>query len=82
MVILQVISGAGHHVYADKSEIFNKHVLEACDLSDSIPNRISPSNIKIELKDDNEQQSSKFKIQNLNRIDSKESDAYQPRTNS
>lgn len=81
-VNVQVISGAGHHVYADKSEIFNKHVLEACDLSDSIPNRISPSNIKIELKDDNEQQSSKFKIQNLNRIDSKESDAYQPRTNS
>lgn len=34
--ILQIISGAGHHVYADKTEIFNKHVLEACSLSDSI----------------------------------------------
>ncbi|XP_044589440.1 (Lyso)-N-acylphosphatidylethanolamine lipase isoform X1 [Cotesia glomerata] len=36
-VNIQVISGAGHHVYADKSEIFNKHVLEACELSDNIP---------------------------------------------
>ncbi|XP_008550144.1 (Lyso)-N-acylphosphatidylethanolamine lipase isoform X1 [Microplitis demolitor] len=36
-VNIQVISGAGHHVYADKSEIFNKHVLEACALSDSFP---------------------------------------------
>ncbi|XP_063973025.1 (Lyso)-N-acylphosphatidylethanolamine lipase isoform X1 [Diachasmimorpha longicaudata] len=35
-VNIQVISGAGHHVYADKSEIFNKHVREACLLSDSI----------------------------------------------
>ncbi|XP_012284163.1 protein ABHD4 [Orussus abietinus] len=29
-VNVQVISGAGHHVYADKSETFNKYVLEAC----------------------------------------------------
>lgn len=39
--ILQVITGAGHHVYADKSEIFNKYVLEACALSDSIPHLTS-----------------------------------------
>ncbi|KAG8228955.1 hypothetical protein J437_LFUL007706 [Ladona fulva] len=33
-VNVQVITGAGHHVYADKSEIFNRHVLEACEYSD------------------------------------------------
>lgn len=40
-IIMQVITGAGHHVYADKSEIFNKYVLEACALSDSIPHLTS-----------------------------------------
>ncbi|KAJ9576041.1 hypothetical protein L9F63_007141, partial [Diploptera punctata] len=34
-VNIQVIQGAGHHVYADKSDIFNRHVNEACKLSDS-----------------------------------------------
>lgn len=29
-VNIRVISGAGHHVYADKAEIFNRYVLEAC----------------------------------------------------
>ncbi|KAK6623957.1 hypothetical protein RUM44_010813 [Polyplax serrata] len=29
-----VINGAGHHVYADRSETFNKHVNEACSISD------------------------------------------------
>lgn len=36
-VNVQVISGAGHHVYADKSDAFNKHVLEACEYSDPSP---------------------------------------------
>ncbi|XP_022912596.1 (Lyso)-N-acylphosphatidylethanolamine lipase-like [Onthophagus taurus] len=29
-----VIPGAGHHVYADKAEVFNKYVLEACRMAD------------------------------------------------
>lgn len=40
-----MISGAGHHVYADKSDIFNKYVLEACALSDSIPH-LTSSNLR------------------------------------
>ncbi|XP_012540382.1 (Lyso)-N-acylphosphatidylethanolamine lipase isoform X1 [Monomorium pharaonis] len=43
-VNVQVITGAGHHVYADKSDIFNKYVMEACALTDSIP-RLTSSNL-------------------------------------
>ncbi|XP_013137459.1 PREDICTED: 1-acylglycerol-3-phosphate O-acyltransferase ABHD5-like isoform X3 [Papilio polytes] len=31
---VQVINGAGHHVYVDKPELFNKYVLEACARAD------------------------------------------------
>lgn len=34
-VHVQVITGAGHHVYADKPEAFNRYVMEACSVSDS-----------------------------------------------
>lgn len=34
-VNVQVITGAGHHVYADKAETFNRHVIEACILADT-----------------------------------------------
>jgi hypothetical protein len=30
-----VITGAGHHVYADKPETFNQYVIEACKSADS-----------------------------------------------
>lgn len=36
--MLQVISGAGHHVYADKSDIFNQHVEKACQMADESSN--------------------------------------------
>lgn len=36
---LKIISGAGHHVYADKPEIFNRYVNEACNLTDSSEDR-------------------------------------------
>lgn len=42
---MQVITGAGHHVYADKSEIFNKYVQEACALSDSV-SHLTSSNLR------------------------------------
>lgn len=35
---LQVITGAGHHVYADKPEVFNQVVLDACTYTDNIAN--------------------------------------------
>lgn len=30
-----MITGAGHHVFADKPELFNRYVNEACALSDN-----------------------------------------------
>ncbi|XP_023021200.1 (Lyso)-N-acylphosphatidylethanolamine lipase isoform X2 [Leptinotarsa decemlineata] len=33
---LQVVSGAGHHVYADKPRTFNQIVLTACEYTDSL----------------------------------------------
>ncbi|CAH2242278.1 1-acylglycerol-3-phosphate O-acyltransferase ABHD5 isoform X2 [Pararge aegeria] len=38
---VQVINGAGHHVYLDKPEQFNKYVLEACVLADDSPRRVT-----------------------------------------
>lgn len=35
VVSIQVIAGAGHHVYADKPGAFNNYVIEACRYSDS-----------------------------------------------
>lgn len=40
-VFIQVISGAGHHVYADKPEAFNQVVVEACNYTDRIANRLA-----------------------------------------
>ncbi|XP_045777921.1 (Lyso)-N-acylphosphatidylethanolamine lipase isoform X2 [Maniola jurtina] len=37
---VQVINGAGHHVYLDKPELFNKFVLEACARADDAPIRV------------------------------------------
>ncbi|PSN29767.1 hypothetical protein C0J52_23904 [Blattella germanica] len=31
----KVVTGAGHHVYADKADVFNKYVNEICQLADS-----------------------------------------------
>ncbi|CAB3229042.1 unnamed protein product [Arctia plantaginis] len=44
---VQVINGAGHHVYLDKPEQFNKYVLEACARSDDndngrVPDKVAP----------------------------------------
>ncbi|XP_075216908.1 pummelig isoform X2 [Lycorma delicatula] len=35
-VNVQMISGAGHHVYADKSDVFNRYVNEACIMFDKV----------------------------------------------
>ncbi|XP_012228549.1 (Lyso)-N-acylphosphatidylethanolamine lipase [Linepithema humile] len=44
-VNVQVITGAGHHVYADRSETFNKYVQETCALSDST-SRLTSANLR------------------------------------
>ncbi|GBP35576.1 hypothetical protein EVAR_17438_1 [Eumeta japonica] len=33
---VQVINGAGHHIYVDKPELFNKYVMEACARVDNV----------------------------------------------
>lgn len=49
--------GAGHHVYADKPEVFNKHVAEACATADADTSvrQISlttPEEAKLDLQSD------------------------------
>lgn len=78
-IIMQVITGAGHHVYADKSEIFNKYVLEACALSDSIPH-LTSSNLRPYITSDQEKdlpnealEEQRLEEKNLNTSESTES---------
>ncbi|XP_033214990.1 (Lyso)-N-acylphosphatidylethanolamine lipase isoform X2 [Belonocnema kinseyi] len=79
-VNVQVISGAGHHVYADKSEIFNKHVLEACAYSGINPNLTSSPNIKLVLKSSDDQQSVELQYQEIQRIEEKEAEMPQSKS--
>lgn len=62
-VQLQIISSAGHHVYADKPDVFNKYVLEACKYADRVGNKwdyLKASNIdktESDMEEDVEQKS-------------------------
>lgn len=44
---LHVISGAGHHVYADKPEAFNQIVVDACSYTDTLIERGKQNNLPI-----------------------------------
>ncbi|XP_066581752.1 (Lyso)-N-acylphosphatidylethanolamine lipase isoform X2 [Prorops nasuta] len=61
-VNVQFITGAGHHVYADKSEIFNKYVLDACNYADSLPD-MSLSRTKLIME--NKEETNKVSIQEI-----------------
>ncbi|KAJ8928510.1 hypothetical protein NQ314_018926 [Rhamnusium bicolor] len=51
MEISQVITGAGHHVYADKPEAFNQIVVDACNYND----QLSRNNLALMPPDSNEE---------------------------
>lgn len=59
--LIQVIKGAGHHVYADKSDVFNKHVSESCALIDDNKRLMSMPNIKMNVESNEKQSSQKEK---------------------
>lgn len=40
-MFFQVVTGAGHHIYADKPEAFNQVVVEACNLTDNVMNNLA-----------------------------------------
>lgn len=46
----QVISGAGHHIFADKPEVFNHYVNEACHFADKLPDDIISGRMNIKSK--------------------------------
>lgn len=74
-VNVEVITGAGHHVYADKSEIFNYHVVQACELSDShdvrllgtLPQNKDPQESE---EEESESDSEKIALENTNIVPS------------
>jgi hypothetical protein len=39
-VDVKIINDAGHHVYADKSDVFNEYVNEACEVSDKMEQQV------------------------------------------
>ncbi|XP_060533182.1 (Lyso)-N-acylphosphatidylethanolamine lipase-like [Cylas formicarius] len=41
---LQIVTGAGHHIYADKPEAFNQIVIDACNYTDSTSDTSDGSN--------------------------------------
>ncbi|CAG9858495.1 unnamed protein product [Phyllotreta striolata] len=55
---LQVVTGAGHHVYADKPEAFNQIVLDACQSVDSLINS-DDSNVQYVEESDEPESDSK-----------------------
>lgn len=44
-----MISGAGHHVYADRSDVFNQHVEKACQLADE-PSKLMTGKMDLDQK--------------------------------
>jgi len=56
-VNVQVVTGAGHHIFADKPEQFNRFVNEACALSDSgMVNKSTIKNVEIDdIQDETEE---------------------------
>ncbi|KAK3927278.1 (Lyso)-N-acylphosphatidylethanolamine lipase [Frankliniella fusca] len=50
-VNVQIISGAGHHVYADKSDVFNPQVEKACQMADEAA-KLSSETISVKDESD------------------------------
>ena len=69
---MQIVNGAGHHVYADAPDEFNQYVKEACAFVDLATNQEksplngrvlgqrSPSDTNAEEKEDNLEEHSEF----------------------
>lgn len=43
------MTGAGHHIFADKPEVFNQFVNEACEFSDNLPENPSCKYLNYDL---------------------------------
>lgn len=48
---VQIINGAGHHIYLDKPELFNKYVIEACARADEETPAIEGAHVALAIED-------------------------------
>lgn len=58
-----MISGAGHHVYADKADTFNKYVVEACNFADGLNQLPTIAQTKESTESDIEEEDTKIQKQ-------------------
>lgn len=72
MVDIKIVTGAGHHVYADKPDVFNRYVNETCDIYKVSSGHLPPAPASLQIPRDATESDEEHELPNLNTADSVE----------